>query len=174
MKRETIQLESILPDAFVTIASLECMTAMQLGDLAIAQANTEAVRAYAGQMIADHAKTIGDIATVASRKGLPVPTELDEEHHRIVQQMREKSGIDFDSAYAANVVGGHHKAVILFRRGQRIKNPDISALASRALTMLEARNEMTNLLFESIAPQDWSALANKGTIQAAPGGRGPG
>jgi hypothetical protein len=58
------------------------------------------------------------------------------------------------------MVDAYQKAAILYRRGQRIKNPDISAMASRALIVLEARKQMINSLFESIAPQDWALMAN--------------
>jgi hypothetical protein len=56
------------------------------------------------------------------------------------------------------MVDGYQKSVILYKRGQRIKNPDISALASRALIRVEARKRMTNSLLENIAPQDWPVL----------------
>ena len=160
MKRETIPLESILPDTFVTVASLACRTAIQLGHLAVMRTGTDAVRQFAEQMIADCGKTLADIAHIAARKGLAVPDDLDEEHRRVVEQMNEKSAGDFDSAYALSMVDGYHKAAVLYRRGQRVKNPDISAMASRALILLEARKQMINSLFESIAPQDWAIMAN--------------
>jgi putative membrane protein len=160
MKRETIPLESILPGTFVTVASLACRTAIQLGHLAVMRAGTEAVRQFAEQMIADCGKTLADIAHIAARKGLAVPDDLDEEHRRVVERMNEKSADDFDSAYALSMVDAYQKAAILYRRGQRIKNPDISAMASRALIVLEARKQMINSLFESIAPQDWALMAN--------------
>jgi putative membrane protein len=160
MKRETLQLESILPGTFVTLASFGCMSAMQLGHLAVSRAGTGAVRQFAGQMIADCGKTLSDIANIASRKGLAVPDDLDDEHQHLVQKMAEKGAGEFDSAYAVSMVDGYQKAAILYRRGQRIKNPDISALASRALIVLEARKQMISSLFESIAPQDWAVLAN--------------
>ena len=37
---------------------------------------------------------------------------------------------------------------MLFQRGQRIKDPEISALASRALSMIESWARKTSLLFE--------------------------
>ncbi|MDP9008091.1 MAG: DUF4142 domain-containing protein [Pseudomonadota bacterium] len=136
------------------------MGAIQLGHLAVTRAGTDAVRQFAGKMIEDCGKTLSDIANIASRKGLAVPDDLDEEHQRLVQQMGEKGAHEFDSAYAVSMVDRYQKASVLYRRGQRIKNPDISALASRALIVLEARKQMINLLFESIAPQDWAVLAN--------------
>jgi len=170
MKRENIPLESILPGTFVTMASLACRTAMQLGHLAVMRAGTEAVRQFAEQIIVDSGKTLADIAHIAARKGLAVPDDLDEEHRRVVAQMNEKSAGDFDSAYALSIVDAYQKAAILYRRGQRIKNPDISAMASRALIVLEARKQMVNSLFESIAPRDWALMANTRTDMNDPPG----
>ncbi|GEM_PF-2394319 len=160
MKLEKIPLESILPDTFITMASLECMTAIQLGHLAVARAGTDEVRQFAAQMIADCGKTLADITAIATRKGLAVPQDLDEDHRRLVRQMGEKAAADFDSAYAVSMVEGYQKANLLYRRGQRIKNPDISALSSRALIVLETRKRMVDSLLERIAPQDWSVLAS--------------
>jgi putative membrane protein len=173
MKLEKIPLESILPGTFVEMASLECMSAIQLGHLAVSRAGTDAVRRFAAQMIADCGKTLTDISSIAARKSLAVPQDLDEDHQRIVQQMSEKAAADFDSAYAVSMVEGHQKATLLYRRGQRIKNPDISALASRALIVLEARKRMINSLVESIAPQDWTVLANPRLDMNDPRGAAP-
>jgi putative membrane protein len=163
MKREILQLESIQPDTFVSTAALECMTEMQLGQMALTQAITEAVRGFGRHVIADHGKTLAEVTAIAARKGIPVPTSLDDYHDRVVRQMREKGESDFDSAFAAYMVDAYTKSVLLYKRGQRIKNPDISALASRALIRLEARKRMTNSLLENIAPQDWPVLVSDRT-----------
>jgi putative membrane protein len=161
MKREIVQLESIQPDTFVASAALQCMTEMQLGQMALSQGVTEAVRGFGRHVIAEHGKTLSDVASIAARKGIPVPASLDAAHDRVVQQMREKGESDFDSAYAAYMVEGYQKSLLLYKRGQRIKNPDISALASRALIKLEARKRLTNSLLENIAPQDWPVLVSE-------------
>jgi putative membrane protein len=150
MKRQTIDLENIQPDNFIASASYECMTEVQLGLLAVEQGDAEPVRNFAQHLILDYDKTSSDIARIATRKRLRVPDSLDQEHQNIVEQLKEKSGRDFDSAYTSRMVDGQQRAIILFKRGQRIKDPEISALASRALTMLEARVQRTTSLLETI------------------------
>jgi putative membrane protein len=150
MKRQIIDLENIQPDNFIASASYECMTEVQLGLLAVEQGDAEPVRSFAHHLILDYDKTSSDIARIATRKKLRVPDSLDEEHQNIVEQLKEKSGRDFDSAYTSRMVDGQQRAITLFKRGQRIKDPEISALASRALTMLEARVQRTTSLLESI------------------------
>jgi putative membrane protein len=150
MKRQTIVLENIQPDNFIASASYECMTEVQLWLLAVKKGDAEPVRKFAHHLILDYDKTSSDIARIATRKKLRVPDSLDAEHQTIIEQMKEKSGRDFDSAYTSRMVDGQQRAITLFKRGQRIKDPEISALASRALTMLEARVQRTTSLLESI------------------------
>jgi putative membrane protein len=157
MRRKDVFLENIEPEAFIASASLECMTEAQLGRLAIERGHTESLRHFAHTMIDIYEKATADIAMIAARKALPVPNSLDEEHQQFVERMREKSGRDFDLAYTSRIIEDHQRATTLFKRGQRIKNPEISALASRTLSVLEARHRRTNSLLESIASDPQSA-----------------
>jgi putative membrane protein len=156
MRRQEPVPESIEPEAFIASASLACMTEAQLGRLAMERSHTESLRHFAHAMIDVYDKATADIARIAARKALPVPKSLDQEHQQFVERMGEKSGRDFDLAYTTRMIDGHLQAVTLFKRGQRIKNPEISALASRTLSLLEARHRKTNSLLESIASEPQS------------------
>jgi putative membrane protein len=121
---------------------------VQLGHIAAKQAGDELIRELALRTVEDYEKAGLDIVRIAARRKLPVPDSLDEEHLRVIEEMREKSGSDFDAAYATRIKSNQPKAIMLFQRGQRIKDPEISALASRALSMIEAWARKTSLLFE--------------------------
>ena len=157
MRRQDPVPESIAPETFIASAALECMTEVQLGRLAIDLGGAESLRHFAHAMIDVYEKGTADIARVAARKGLPMPDSLDAEHQQFVERMREKSGPDFDLAYTGRIIDRHESAVTFFKRGQRIKDPEISALASRSLSMLETRHRKTNSLRESIASEPQSA-----------------
>lgn len=157
MRRQDTVLEKIEPEAFIASASLECMTEVQLGRLAMDRGDTESLRHFAHAMIDVYEKATADIAKVAARKSLPVPNSLDAEHQQFVERMREKSGRDFDLAYTARMIDSHQQAITLFKRGQRIKDPELSALASRTLSTLEARLRRTNSFLQSIAPDSQAA-----------------
>jgi putative membrane protein len=146
------ELEIIQPDAFIAHASIECMTELQLGQLAASQSEVEPVRQFAHQLVQDYEKASSDIARIAARRKLPVPEALDEEHAREVELLREKNGREFDSAYTMRILDNYQKTILLFKRGQRIKDPEISALASRALSMLETRMRKTTSLLENLQP----------------------
>ena len=157
MRRQDIILESIEPEAFIASASFESMTEAQLGRLAMDLGQTESLRHFAHAMIDVYEKVTADIARIAARRKLPMPNSLDAEHQQFLERMREKSGRDFDLAYTDRMIDGHQSAIMLFKRGQRIKDPEISALASRTLLMLEARQRRAISLIEGIASEPQAA-----------------
>jgi putative membrane protein len=157
MRRTDPVPESIEPEDFIARAALACMVEARLARLAMERGDSESLRHFAHAMLDAHEKAIADIARIAARKGLPMPDSLDAEHEQIVERMLEKSGRDFDLAYTSSMVDGQQSAITLCKRGQRIKNPEISALASRTLNVLEARHRRTNSLLESIAAEPQTA-----------------
>jgi putative membrane protein len=157
MRRQNIILENIEPEVFIASAALECMTEVQLGRLAMDRGGADSLRHFAHAMIDVYEKANADIARIAARKALPLPNSLDPEHQKVVELMRDKSGRDFDLAYTGGIIEGHERAISLFKRGQRIKDPEISALASRTLSMLEVRLRRTNSLLESTDSEPQSA-----------------
>lgn len=162
MRRQNIVLESIEPRAFMASASFECMTELRLARLAVEQSNNEFVRKFADNLVGDYEKMLADIARVAARRTLPVPTCLDELHDKIVERMRERAGPEFDLAYTDRMVEGHQHAIMLFRRGQQIKDPEISAMASRGLTMLDVLIRRASALLESTVAREPPAAKNQG------------
>jgi putative membrane protein len=152
MPRSKLMLESIQPDQFIANAHAECLTEVQLGRLAASQAGDALIREFGLRAIEDYERAGLDIVKIAARRKLPVPDSLDEEHRQVVERMREKSGRDFDAAYAMRIRDNQQKAIMLFQRGQRIKDPEISALASRALNMIEFWSRKSSLLFEEMDP----------------------
>jgi putative membrane protein len=139
LKRPSPIIESIEPDAFITCAMIEFMGDVQLAQLALIRGTSDCVRAIATYLIDDCNRVLLDIARIATRKNLPVPKSLDQEHNIILEYMRERNGADFDSAYMERIDLNHRYAIKLFKRGQAIKIPEISAFASRVLAMIEAR-----------------------------------
>jgi putative membrane protein len=131
-------------------ASMEFMSDAQLARLALVRGTTESIRAVAMHFIDDCNKVLLDIARIATRKNLPLPTALDQDHEMIVQHMSAKMGADFDSAYIDRIALNHRHAIKLFKRGQTIKIPEISAFASRALATIEARIKLSRQLAGSI------------------------
>jgi predicted outer membrane protein len=91
-----------------------------------------------------------DIARIATRKNLPLAEPSDTNEAWLLQRIREMEGVDFDYAYIDRISIRHRLEVKLLKRGQTIKNPVISALASRLLAVVEARAKLSRHLSESL------------------------
>lgn len=115
----------------------------ELAKMASTQAASEVVRNFALHLVDDCKNTLMDISRIATRKNLPLPDSFDAESEQVLQSMRDKTDADFDSAYMQRLALHHRRVITLFKRGQTIKNPEISALASRLLAMAEARIKMS-------------------------------
>lgn len=145
---------------------------VQLAQLALIRGTTDSVRAMATYLIDDGNRVLLDIARIATRKNLPLPKSLDQEHEIILQYMREKAGTDFDSEYMERIALHHRHALKLFKRGQGIKIPEISALASRVLAMIEARVKLSRQLSGGDSRLDGSGSPHSHAQANAPSSKG--
>ena len=150
MKRLRPIIEPIEAQAFIASAMGEFMSEVRLAELALVRGNSESVRAIATYLFDDCNRVLLDIARVATRKNLPLPSSLGQGHENLVEQLRAKTGADFDSAYIERMALHHRHAIKLFKRGQTIKIPEISALASRVLALIEARVKLSRQLTGNI------------------------
>src|SRR5258708_12996288 len=124
MKRHRPTIEPIQPDAFIASATMTCMTDAQLAQLALAQETSDRVRNFATRLVQDCERTLLEIARIATRKNLPVPRALDQEHENILQRMRGKQGPDFHSVYMEGLPLLHPPPLTLHNPGQPIKLPE--------------------------------------------------
>lgn len=145
MKRSRPIIEPIEPQAFIAGVMMDFMSDVRLAQLALNRETSDSVRATAMHLSDDCNRVLLDIGRVATRKNLPLPRSLDQEHENTLQHMSEKAGADFDSAFIERMAL-HHDAIKLFKRGQAIKVPEISALASRLLAVIEARVKLSRQL----------------------------
>lgn len=123
---------------FVTRAAQSGLAEVESSRIAVTQATSEEVRAYAQRMVRDHSATNEELMRLARGKGIEVSPMLDAEHRAQVDALQAKSGADFDRAYLQDMgVRAHQDAVSLFERQARDgSDPDLRAFAARTLVGL--------------------------------------
>jgi putative membrane protein len=110
---------------------------IEAGELALHKSHTKAVRALAQQFVNDH-KAVRqqgrDLAKkLAVTPTLPKDLELAQEHAKAMKELRSKSGVGFDQAYAAHEVA-FHQAVLDALNGTlipAIKNAELKAFVEQ-------------------------------------------
>jgi putative membrane protein len=134
------------PQAFVEKAALDGMTEVELGKLAQQKASSAEVKQFGAQMVKDHGKANAELTSLAKPKNLTVPAKLDAKHQQMVDELKSKSGAEFDAAYAEHMQMDHSKAVDLFTAASKGSDPEIAAFARKTLPTLKEHKKMADAL----------------------------
>jgi putative membrane protein len=137
------------PSVFVKKAALDGMTEVEAGKVALSKSQDPAIRSFAQRMVTDHGKANSELESLAIRKGLTPPKQLDPEHKEMLDTLKGKSGKDFDQAYAQHMNMDHTKAIALFESAAGSNDPDLAQFAKKTLPTLKEHKELA----ESLAGQ---------------------
>jgi len=97
-------------------------------------------------MVKDHGKANAELASIAKQQDLEVPTQLDPKHQKMVEEMRGKSGAEFDLAYAEHMARDHTKAIDLFKEASREDDPQLASFAKNTLPTLKEHKSLADSL----------------------------
>jgi len=123
---------------FVKKAAEGGMAEVELGNLAKDKASSSEVKQFAQRMVDDHTKANEQLKSIASEKGVTLPTSLDAKDEATKDRLSKLSGDQFDRAYMNDMVKDHTKDVSEFKKeSTAAKDPDIKSFASQTLPTLE-------------------------------------
>lgn len=120
---------------WVTTAGMAGLAEVQMGNLALQNAQNADVKAFAQRMVTDHSKANEELQQLVSAKGLTLPAQLDGEHKSAVDHLTGLTGAEFDKAYMQHMVADHDKAVAHFMAV--VEDADIKAYADKTLPVLQ-------------------------------------
>jgi len=89
---------------------------VELGQLAQQRGTNPKVKEFGWQMETDHSKANDQLKSLASSKGLTVPTSIDSDSHATKAKLSRLSGAEFDRAYMQAMVEDHKKDIIEFQK----------------------------------------------------------
>jgi putative membrane protein len=123
---------------FVKKAAEGGMAEVELGNLAKEKASSSEVKQFGERMVTDHSKANEQLKSIASEKGVTLPTTLDAKDQATKERLSKLSGEQFDRAYMNDMVKDHTKDVSEFKKeSTSAKDPDIKSFASQTLPTLE-------------------------------------
>lgn len=129
--------------SFVLKAARGGLAEVELGRLAAEKASDPAVKQFGQRMVDDHSKANDELKTIAERKGVTLPTELDAKDKRTRDHLAKLSGAAFDRAYMRDMVMDHTTDVSEFRKQSKSgKDADVKAFAGKTLPTLEDHLKM--------------------------------
>jgi putative membrane protein len=108
---------------------------------------SDAVKQFGQRMVDDHGQANSELMSLASSKGMTLPTELDAKHREQVTKMSAMTGADFDRAYVKMMVSDHRKDVSEFeKQSTRVTDADLKAFATKTLPTLQEHLRMAEAL----------------------------
>jgi len=128
---------------FATKAAQGGMAEVQLGQLAESNASSQQVKNFGQRMVTDHTKANDELKSIASRKGMTLPTGLDAKDQAEYDRLSKLNGAAFDRAYMQMMVSDHRKDVNEFENeANNGTDPDLKAFAGKTLPTLHEHLQM--------------------------------
>jgi putative membrane protein len=130
------------PEDFMKDAAIGGMSEVELGKLASTKGANAEVKKFGQMMVADHTKANAELKALAAKKNVTLPTEPDSSHKSLLDDMKGKSGADFDADYVDAMVDDHEDDVAAFeKQAQNATDPDVKAFAAKTLPTLKKHLE---------------------------------
>ncbi len=122
---------------FMVKAASGGMMEVELSNLAQQRSKDTWVKKFAAMIVRDHTKANNDLKALAASKNITLPATMGEDHQKHMDDMREKTGADFDEDYIDMMVRDHKDDVDMFEKEANNGNDaDIKAFASTTLPVL--------------------------------------
>jgi putative membrane protein len=136
---------------FLTTAIQAGLAEVRLAELALEKAQDERVHGFAERMILDHTATNQQLVILAEAAGMTPPTEMDQQHQALHQQLSQLAGEEFDRQYMQGQVRDHQAAVELYSTEATQPSGPADQLIAQALPGLQQHLEMAQQISQSMS-----------------------
>lgn len=113
---ETMNSLSDQDKQFAENAAKGGMMEVMLGKIAETNASNELVKAFGKMMVEDHTKANDELKSWAMKVGYALPTSLNPDQQKKVDDLKMKKGMDFDKAYTDLMVSDHKADIAEFKK----------------------------------------------------------
>jgi putative membrane protein len=134
---------------FVNKVAISDMFEIQSSQLALTKQADADTKPFAEKMVQDHQKTSGELKALVDggKVKATLPTALDSDHQKMLDDLKAKNGKDFDQSYDQIQVKAHRDAVALFEAYSKGgDNADLKGWAGQTLPHLKEHLSMAEKL----------------------------
>jgi len=136
---QPVHMADLKPDAAFAVAAADGgMLEVALGKIAVKMGTSAAVKKLGARMVTDHSKANLELMALAKEKDIAIPAEMSAKCQKVVTDLEDKKGRDFDKAYADLMVSDHKDDIDDFRKeANKGNDSQVSAWAKNTLPTLE-------------------------------------
>jgi putative membrane protein len=92
---------------FVDDVAVKNMAEIELSRMALEKATSPEIKAFAQKMIDDHGVAGDSLKSVVSASSMAWPSQLDDRHRKIVDELKKARAADFERDYLKAMIEGH-------------------------------------------------------------------
>jgi putative membrane protein len=121
-----------------------------MGRLAQENASSPRVKAFGQMMVTDHSKANDQLKSLAASKNITLPDSVSDEQKKHMDELRKKTGDDFDKAYIDMMVDDHKEDVDMFEKASNnLKDADLKSFAATTLPTLRTHLDSAQIIQEN-------------------------
>lgn len=149
---------------FVKEAAQGGMAEVELGQLAMQNGSSEAVKKFGERMVYDHSKANDQLKELAANKGVSLPQTPGMKEKAIKMRLSKLSGDQFDKAYMKDMLEDHKDDIAAFQKESTSgSDADVKNFASQTLPTLQDHLKEA----ENIAPKVQAQQESPEPVNAA-------
>jgi len=139
---------------FVMKAAMGGMHEVELGKIAITNADSPEVKKFGERLVADHTKANEELKTVAAKASIAIPDKMPADKLKEVEKFRALKGAEFDKAFMAHQVKDHEQDVAMFTKATKeLKDPGLKGFAEKTLPTLQDHLKMAKTINDKFPKQ---------------------
>jgi putative membrane protein len=136
---------------FVESAAKGGMLEVALANQAASKSNNADVKNFANHLIQDHSKGNQELAQLAQKDGLPMPSAMGSDEEKKLQKFSSLNGQDFDRAFIRHEIKDHKQDIKEFsKEAKNGTNPDLKDYASKTVPQLQQHLSMAESVGKKI------------------------
>ena len=135
---------------FIKEAAAGGMMEVELGRIATQKAASADVKSFGQRMVDDHSKANDQLKSIATQKGVTLPTTLPADMRQEMDKMSKLSGAAFDKMYMSHMLKDHKKDVAEFEKeATKASDSTLKSFVQNTLPTLREHLQMA----QTIAPK---------------------
>jgi putative membrane protein len=139
---------------FVNESASSSMLEVELGQLAQEKAKSQEVKDFAQMLANDHRQVNERLTSIVQGKNMQVPQMMKEDHQNKMEDLREKSGQEFDKEYMSMVVDMHEKDIDKFEdMRDEVQDPELQSWVENTLASMRQHLQEAEQIKEQLENQ---------------------
>lgn len=136
---------------FVKEIARNSMMEVEASQLAQEMAQSQEVKEYAQMIVNDHQQINEKLRNIAQQENIDFPESLKEDQREEIQDLREKTGSDFDQAYMDKMVNKHEEAIDkLEKKLDEVQDQELQSFIDDTLNALRQHKQEAEQIQEQI------------------------